>query len=415
MRAGLTGLFCLAGSAAVAAPSEDWSARIASGGLAGTEAAIAALPQPSDDDLFALGSVRFLRSVERAMQLRWQVGATVPLAPIPLLSISLPPNPAPEPFRASLITEIMHGATDSLEGAEEALAAISTDADVGLVVKLDDLWLDIDGNGARGEQEGLLQTLLDAFGLAPGHFDENTYLWVPEPIPAELLATKVRFDAADVPWMRAYGHLISGVADFALAFDPTEAITRVTGSTAEINARFASDMPSLLQQGVGPEAQGWIDMAAVFVYALRQQPDADLIASTFGHLKQTIALNHDVWRLVALETDNANEWIPGPAQQAALGFPLPPDTGSRWLAVLTELEQMLDGKLLLPYQMVPPDAGINLEKWFEKPSSLDLIGWIQGGDALPYLEKGNVITWQAYWGFNQLFEGRGLLYAIFLN
>ena len=405
----------LAASQAGAEPSRDWSAVIAESGLKGAAQAIEVLGEPTAEDLFALGAVRFLRAIEQAMQLRWQVGATEPLAELPLLGMQLPRNPVPEPFRASAVTEIMQGAVAELGGVEAALAAIPKDAEIGLEVRLDDLWLDVDGDGVRGAQEGVLATMLDAFGLAPGAFDENTYEWVPGPLPPELLAVSVRFDAADVPWLRAYGHLVWGVADMVLAFDPTEAIARVTGSRAAMSERFSKGTPDPEDLLSVPQVQDWIDTAAIVIYALRQQPDSARIAGSREHLRQVVALNHDVWRLVGQETDNDREWLPGAAQQAALGFTLPPETGTLWLAALAEMQAVLDGRLLLPYPVVPGDAGINLGRWFDDPSAVDLVGWIQGGDALPYLETGEVISGEAFQRFSALFGGRGLLFALLLN
>lgn len=59
---------------ATAAPSEDWSARIAADGLAATATAIEALAAPTPDDRLALGAARFLGGVEKALQARWAIG-----------------------------------------------------------------------------------------------------------------------------------------------------------------------------------------------------------------------------------------------------------------------------------------------------------------------------------------------------
>ncbi len=368
-------------------------------GLAKTETVIAAQPSPTGDDLFALGGVRFLMAVEQAMQLRWQVGATEPLAPMPLLQLELLPNPAPEPARASLVSEIMRGAAGHLALAETALAAIPANGDVGLVIRLEDLWFDIDGNGQRGTGEDVLPIALFAF----------TNPWE-EPVPPP--STTIRFDTADVAWLRAYGHLISGVASFVMAFDPTGAAARIMAATDERHARLASPNPSLIEQF---DPEGGLDKATIAIFALRQQPDADLTRQTATHLRQMIVLNRRFWALLAAETDNEAEWIPNSQQQAALGFVLPPDIGKVWSAVLGDLDMMLAGKLLVPHVAFPPESGINIAAFLQNPAPLDPLGWIQGTDALLYAEKGPVVTDLAWRAFEQLVSGRGMLVALLLN
>ena len=84
MRMLFAGLLAVSTLPVHAEPTQDWSAAIGRDGLGRTEAAIVAQPSPTGEDLFALGGVRFLMAVEQAMQLRWQVGATEMLAPLPL-------------------------------------------------------------------------------------------------------------------------------------------------------------------------------------------------------------------------------------------------------------------------------------------------------------------------------------------
>ena len=213
-------------------------------------------------------------------------------------------------------------------------------------------------------------------------------------------------------WLRAYGQLISGVASFVLAFDPTEAAAKVMAAADERRSRLASPNPSLIDQY---DPEGGLAKATIAIFALRQQPDAGLTRQTATHLRQMIALNRQFWALLAAETDNDAEWIPNSQQQAALGFVLPPDIGKVWLALLGDLELMLDGKLLVPHIAFPPEAGINIAAFLANPAPLDVLGWIQGTDALPYAEKGPVVTDLAWRAFEQLVSGRGMMVAILLN
>ena len=58
-------------------------------------------PAPTPSERFALGGVRFLGGVERALQLRYAVGLSGGLAEmsgLPVLRLPLPENPSPAPF-----------------------------------------------------------------------------------------------------------------------------------------------------------------------------------------------------------------------------------------------------------------------------------------------------------------------------
>ena len=177
-------------------------------------------------------------------------------------------------------------------------------------------------------------------------------------------------------------------------------------------ARLASPNPSTIDQ---VDTERWLDKIAIVVLALRQQPDAALTRATAAHQRAMVAQNRAFWQLVAQETDNQAEWIPNPRLQAALGFELPPDTDVVWLGILAELEQMLDGTLLVPHVALPSEAGVNIARYLKNPTPLDLIGWVQGMDALPFAERGPVIDAQAWSGFEALVGGRGALFAVLLN
>lgn len=386
-------------TAALAAPSQDWSAAIARDGLAATGAAITALPAPSPEDLFALGATQFLTGIEQALHLRWQVGATGEMAPLPVLRLALPPNPAPQPYRASLVTEVFTGLATRMVAADATLARIPPDADLGLTIRLEDIWLDIDGSGTRGPGEDLLP--LAGAALA-NPWDE----------PAPLQALSVRFDRADAHWLGAYANLLAGIGCMVQAFDPTEPTARVLAAAADKRARLASPNPSTLDQF---DEGGWIDKATIALLALRQQPDAALTRQTAAHLAKMTTMNRLFWQAVALESDNDAEWIPNPRQSAALGFTLPEGTDLAWQGILAELDQMLQGKLLVPHVALPPEAGINIAAWLENPNPLDLLGWAQGMDALPYAQKGPVISGQSWAAFEQIMQGRGLMFALLLN
>ncbi len=52
-------------------------------------------------------------------------------------------------------------------------------------------------------------------------------------------------------------------------------------------------------------------------------------------MKSVIALSRKTWDAVRAETDNDNEWLPGPNQKGVLDLPVTGDMIASWLASST--------------------------------------------------------------------------------
>jgi hypothetical protein len=378
----------------------DASALIVTDGLAAAEEALTALPDPTPSDHLALGGVRFLRGVERALQLRWRVGMAggVPeTLGLPLLRLPVPENPAPEPFAPAMIEDLLLGVEADMAGAIEALAEVG-EADAALLLPLGEVWLDIDGNGARGEGEGLLEV---AGWAVSGGFGE------------ELPDVTVRFDTADAAWLSAYAHLLSGLAETGLALDPTAAVARVVEGNRAMAAlpRPAPDPYGYGLQSFAPT----IDGIAMLIHAVEGRPDPERLLAARDHALAVVEENRRFWRLVARERDDDREWIPSKSQVSATGLPFPPDTGARWLAVLAEGEAVLRGERLIPFWRLGEGAGIDLAALIADPPEISVAGLIQGHDLAPYMREGPRARADALRSFAALVGGNAPLYAVMLN
>lgn len=388
-------LICVA-PALAHADDETTSALIAAEGLARAAATLEAEAPAPERDL-ALAAVRFLRGIEAAWQARYRIGATDPLLPLPVLDSELPGNPAAQPMPASFVNDL---AGDLAIAMAETRATLPGDAgDAGLVLLLDDLWFDLNANGLRDYDEGLL----DLAGLP-----------VPDAGPPV-----VRFDAADAHWLRAYTHLIEGMATLILAFDPEPAVARRMALGDTLARQFAEPPGQMARApNMDEEARRWgpmLDRIAVVVQTLRNQPDPAKVAEAAGHLQAMIAANRDFWQAVAAETDNDREWIPNDDQQAALGFSLPPGAGNAWLAVLADAEQIIDGRLLIPFWRFAPGHGIDLKSWIDDPQPVEVLDWLQGSAALPHARPGLTVGDANFNRFTDMFGGRAGLYMVLFN
>ncbi len=381
---------------------DDYSAMIARDGLRATEAALAARTIPTPDDLFVLGGVRFLGAVETALQTRYRTGLPQGMAvmsDIPVLRLPIPENPMPEPFDPVMVEALFAGLTQDMAGAINTLDQIGDADAVGVRLRTDDLWFDININGARDACEGALDVAGQALNGGFG---------------APLNGVTVRFDTADAAWLSAYAHLLSGVAETVLAFHPAEAIARVTQGRAAMQALVPLEADPMDYWSPAQMAQS-VDLAAMVIMAIEGQPDADRSRAALAHFQAMIADNRTFWTRVAGEADNDAEWIPNKNQTSALPIPFPADTGGSWLAVLAELDGVLRGDVLIAHWMLGDGAGINLARLMQDPPPVDIAGYVQGTSLVPYMERGRLVSFDALRRFEDMVRGDAGLYMVILN
>jgi hypothetical protein len=385
-------LVCLAAPA----HAETLSQELHTTGIAATTQRLATATTP--EDLFALGALRFLGGIETALQARWRMGVSDSMMMLPVMRLPIPENPNPAPFDPALVTTIFTDMSTRMDAAREPLLKIPADADFGVEIAFADVWFDINANATldTGEDAGsVLGPLL--LGWQWDARDPAT------PLPV------VRFDAADAVWLLAYTHLLQGVSDTVIAYDPTAAITRMVDTRAALGLSPGQSNADYY------DFDGYADIISVVIGALNQPPNTDRLTAAHTHFLAMVTENRRFWPMVNAETDNAMEWIPNETQQSALGIPLPPGTGNTWLAVLDDAESLLKGDLLIPYWRSDANHGVNLGQMFTNPAPIDLIGWIQGYSAVPYITAGRTVSGQSWMAFEQLMAGESLLFTVYLN
>ncbi len=380
----------------------DTSDLIKAQGLSGAEAALSAEPDKTSSDQFALGVVRFLRGIEKTLQIRWQHNMVLKDFDIPVLRLPIEPNPDAAPFAPALITTLFSDLRGDMDASRAALDQVDTGDDVALTLNLMDLWFDVNMNQIRDPGEGVIE--LGANSIMTRRDRANM-----DDIPGAMF---VRFDTADVAWLTAYTHMISGISELVVAFDPTAAITQVLEANEKMMA-LRGDIP--MTNPYDGEFGGWVDQFAMVYGALNQQPVAKNTRAAHGHFLEMVAYNKVFWHAVATETDNVNEWVPNKAQTAALGFELPADTSETWQALLKDAEDLLNGDLLVSYWRIAPIGGINLEKLFMDPPVVDIVTWVQGAGLLDYMEQGPTVTSVNFRRFSRMVAGDTLLFALLFN
>ncbi len=376
--------------------------------LTQAQARLDAVPDRTADQQFTLGAVGFLRGIERSLQFRWQHNMAIKDFDMPVLRLPVPPNPDAQPFSPELITVLFENLRDDMAISQAALDAV--EGDVSVKIDLMALWFDINMNGARDAGEGLME-----FGI-------NTMMSRRQAAEMQAQASPaltVHFDTADVAWLNAYTHLLSGLSELVIAFDPTEAIAKVLSSNQAMmdlrgNAQGMNIIDAFIGGGAGGFG-GWIDQFAMVYGALNQQPIAENTRAAHAHFLEMIAQNKLFWAAVNAETDNNLEWIPNATQTAALGFTLPEGAAESWQAILGDAEQMLNGELLVSFWRISPAGGVNVQKMFENPPVVDIVDWFQGAGLLPYLERGPTLSSRNFRQFERMLSGDTMLYALLFN
>jgi hypothetical protein len=370
---------------------------LASDGLAAADAALAGRTQTTETS-FQLGGIRFLRAIETILQTRYDsYDGSVPF--IPGMAAPLPPNPNAK-FSPDFVETALKGALLHLDGASKALAAASN-GEFATALPLDALWFDIDGDRKRAGWESL-RVILESLGAQAdwASFDG-----------------KIRFDTADAEWLAAYVHLISGTSEMVLSVDPTSAIRTVyegrqkmaeSGAIGALDPLFGTD--------------DLIDQIAAVLVALDGKPDAARTRKALDHFRSMIAHNRRFWPEMTAETDNDHEWLPNPSQTSTFGIEITTEVATGWQEVLAELEEMLEGRALIPFWRTPPGpegattgVGVNLRRLLTDPPDLNIALLIQGASIAPYLEQGKLVTLNAWSRFGMLTRGDGLLMAAILN
>lgn len=352
---------------------------------------------PSAETGFLLGGIQFLEAVEHILQVRYaSYNGSLPL--IPGMRNELPFNPDSR-FDPAFLE---HAASGALEHLSEAMTALTPALEGAFEtdVPLDAIWFDINANGSRDSWESL-EVLMASLGTAPDPSFDGT----------------IRFDTADAEWLAAYIHVISGTSELVLAFDPTPAITQVYEGRVKLNQLGAPANSGFINDD-------FIDVAAATLLTLRGQLDANRTRAAHAHFKAMIEHNQAFWTELNEETDDHLEWLPNPNQTSAFGLEIPDEMADGWQDVLAEIDEILDGEKLVPFVRIGMNqtanengqgVGLNLKKLFQEPGDMDLILWIQGAGAVPYLETGTLADGRAWRQFQQLTRGNGLVFAVLLN
>jgi uncharacterized protein (TIGR03000 family) len=366
---------------------------------------------PKDSEWrFSLGVVQFLRAVEGLMQDLYRYGlkydaAMTPFgqASIPFLRLPVPENPTPEPVSYDDIRQTMQTFVSNLWKAEATLAAMD-ETDVQLKLDFGKMRLDSNGDGAASGEELLWKIFARV----------NPRMGISN---AQSGSFAIAFDRADACWLRGYCHLLMAMGEFVLAHDGRELFER---SAFLVFAQPDSPHTFLLEERTNLRRSGesyFVDLIAMVHAIDLPVTEPERMASVLAHMESTIAESRKMWAAIRAEKDNYREWIPGPNQTGVFPSMRVTDTiVQRWHSFLDELEAILKGDKLIPFWRGGAEGeGINLRRVFTEPTDLDLVAWVQGSAATPYLEHGELTDEGVWQRLRTAFGGQMMTFFVWFN
>lgn len=388
-----------------------------SGDLAGGQKALNAILEahPKDDQArFGLGAIQFVRAVEHLVQGFYQHGLHPDLSggAVPFARLPVPVNPDPKPIAYEDLRTIIEDFIDDLTKAEATLGQVR-DGAVKLPVRFGLVRLDFDGDGKASEEE----TLWKIYARLNGRFQADQA----NPAAGEAEAFPISFDRGDAAWLRGYCHLLMSLTEIYLAHDAKrlfEHTAHLFFAKPKTPFSFLKNAPEGLNPmgGNGPRI-GLIGDLLAFVHLIHfPVKEPARMGSALKHMETMLTLSRESWKAYLAETDDDHEWIPNPNQNSVLpNGKVTAEMLAGWIDFVGEAEAILAGKKLVPFWRDADNKAVNVHRVFTEPRELDLIFWIQGTAAAPYLEVGPVTQPEFWTRLLRVFRGEFFGFAIWFN
>jgi len=370
----------------------------------------------------ARGTVRFLEAIQWLLQgatrhgfLQTFRGAGLMLTPqADLLQWTATDDPAVTP--AGAIDLALRGFVARLAEADGVLAEV--DGPFTAAIELPAIRFDLDGDGEATSAEGLRSF----FPMLPEmrRWDPEERRTVVAPMVPPTLV--VAFDRGDTEWLRGYCHLLSAAAEAVLAHDHREWFDH-TGFVLFPRAVTSHEqLPGTswsMERITGMQVPADFDLTDVLAMIGNLQMPVDepeRLALALEHLRAAVDHGRAMWAAYDAETDDDREWIPNPRQTAAFhAVQVDPALRDAWLALIDEADAVLDGRKLLRYWRGDGTRGIDLVKVFLEPRDFNLLYWVQGSAATPYLREGEFTAPRTWAQIRRLTDQRVLRYSFWFN
>jgi len=400
------GMGQISSSSAAAAPSAE--EYLISGKLADGERALSLYlgrGVKNDEARFGLGMLQFLRAIERLSQdlYKYGINDNTHIGFRPVRELEIKQNPRAETVTYEKLRAMVQTFYDGLKKANETMAPIS-DPDVKLPIHFGLIKLDLDGDGIVSEGE-TLHKLYARMSRSTEVTDEKAKDFY------------IKFDCADVHWLRGYCNLLMGVSQLYLAHDTRETFD----CTGHLFFTKTNSPYQFLTRGkhIGRLSRGEMDFTDLisFIHLMRWEVvEPARMESALHHFEAMVAQNKDMWKYLMAETDDDHEWIPNPKQTGVIpNVKVTEEMAASWTTLMGKIDKILAGKLLLSFWRGDDERGINLRKVFLEPRQMDIVLWVQGPAAAPYLERGEKVDGRIWRDLQRDFGSNFPGFALWFN
>jgi len=343
---------------------------------------------PKDDkSRFGLGVIQFVRGTERLMQSLYRYGMIQsPLGgSIPFVRLPIPKNPKPQVLTYDALQQVFQVWIDDLATVRTTLEPIK-DQNLKLALRLGLVRLDFDGNGKAEDTEMLWQI-----------FNAVTNASVTEQQAQQFL---IAFDCGDTLWLQGYTHVLGAIGEFLRAYDSRElfaACAHLFFQNVDTPHKFLLTPSNKDVDGYSFDPFEFVDLISTVHLSKFSLVEPQRMTAILNHLKSVISLSRESWKSILAETDNDREWIPNPKQLSVIPQARVTDEMVKsWLKSLDEISTILDGKKNIPFWR-DDKLSLDFARIFTEPRGFDLVSWVQGTSATPYLEKGTAVTDSRVW------------------
>jgi len=324
---------------------------------------------------------------------------------LPFARLPIPPNGSPEPIRYRDLRALLQTWNEDLARAEATLAKLD-DKEVKLPLHFGLIRLDMNGDGKADSDERLFRVYAQLNGAARD---------VAPPQAAQ--GFRMTFDRADAAWLRGYCHLLMAMTEAYLAHDGQELFDHTAPMffpKAETPFPFLRRAPQ--RQVERSDTEDILDAVSLIHLVRLHVKEPARMKTALEHLEAMIALSRESWKFIVAETDDDHEWIPNSKQHSVLPNGAVTDEMVKgWMEFLDEAQALLKGAKLAPFWRQHDDRGVNLRRVFLEPRTFDLILWIQGTAAAPFLENGPCTKFATWQRFGRIFRGEFIGFALWFN
>lgn len=375
------------------------------GDLKGGLARLETFAASDQEAKFGAGLIRFVGALEGFAQGLYRHGFAAPDGGPMMgrpLAMPVPPNPDPEPLTYDKFRAMLQRLVDDLDAARTVLLEAGASGDYVVPIEPLRLHVDIDGDGTVSEQETIGALISTILGSSPS-----------EPEPPQVT---IGFDRADAIWLAGYTQVLAAQADFLLAHDFR---AMVDSSFHRIFPRAGLPMQDFMNSTgslmLDPQSDTAIADALAIIHGLSWAvTEPERLKGVLARLRHVTELSRENWKAILAETDDNHELVPSPRQAGLVPDARVTDEQvAAWHASLDTVDQILDGRLLLPHWRF--QHGFDLRAYFETAQRTDLVMILTGYDALPFLRDGPIASAESFRALTDAFGDDWLGYAFWFN